>query len=43
VSAATAVDRVVGFFKAPEQLDFSNLSAQATTQVGAARGARHAC
>ena len=32
-SAATAVDRVVQFFKTPEQLDFSNLSAQATTQV----------
>jgi hypothetical protein len=37
VSAATAVDRVVGFFKAPEQLDFSNLSAQATTQLERAR------
>lgn len=31
--AATAVDRVVGFFKTPQQLDLSNLSAQATTQV----------
>lgn len=38
--AATAVDRVVQFFRAPQELDFSSLSAQATTQVGrtAARG-----
>jgi hypothetical protein len=32
--AATAIDRVVQFFKTPAQLDFSNLSAQATSQVG---------
>lgn len=35
--SATTIDRVVGFFKTPEALDFSNLAAQATTQLERAR------
>lgn len=31
--AASAIDRVVDFFKTPQQLDLANLSAQATSQV----------
>ncbi|KAL4443584.1 hypothetical protein ABPG75_011321 [Micractinium tetrahymenae] len=35
--SASAVDRVVNFFKTPEQLDLTNLSAQATSQLERAR------
>ncbi|KAL4858517.1 Vacuolar protein sorting-associated protein 13C [Chlorella vulgaris] len=35
--SATAIDRVVNFFKTPDELDFSTLSAQATTQLERAR------
>jgi vacuolar protein sorting-associated protein 13A/C len=37
VYSATAVDRVVQFFRTPQELDFSSLSAQATTQLERAR------
>ncbi|KAL4447306.1 hypothetical protein ABPG77_007339, partial [Micractinium sp. CCAP 211/92] len=35
--SASAIDRVVNFFKTPEQLDLTNLSAQATSQFDRAR------
>ncbi|KAI7845241.1 hypothetical protein COHA_001284 [Chlorella ohadii] len=37
IYSAAAVDRVVQFFRTPQELDFSSLSAQATTQLERAR------